>query len=244
MAEKDYFSYEEWKEYLKTDNDMNRRWKSLTSLWEKIGDELKNALDVSQRGEALRRRRELVALNVFNALNTTNHRLDFAWRRKKIWHEKDQRREYVIECLNAASDDTFSKIKDARWVVSMHWESIKKYLQPVADKIWALKMAKKVSVKTEVRPSKLSYESLKRKKTKKVTVKEADKSDWESVGVQASKRKNSQKDDGQLTIEFPEETEEPKVDPEPKQEVPSKTEEEKLEELYKFDPENEKYWNR
>ncbi|MBO7094895.1 hypothetical protein J6V86_01615 [bacterium] len=77
----------------------------------------------------------------------------------------------------------------------------------MANKIWALREAKKVSIKTEVEPSKLSYESLKIKKTKKITVKKKEKSDEEQAGIQASKRKSSKKkDDGQLTIDFPEES--------------------------------------
>jgi hypothetical protein len=45
----------------------------------------------------------------------------------------------------------------------MFWDSINKYLQPVADKIWALKDTLRVSIQTETKPSDLSYESLKTK---------------------------------------------------------------------------------
>ena len=43
----------------------------------------------------------------------------------------------------------------------MHGESIDKYLQPVADKIWALKDTLRVSIQPEAKPSDLSYESMK-----------------------------------------------------------------------------------
>ena len=43
----------------------------------------------------------------------------------------------------------------------MHGESINKYLQPVADKIWALKETLRVSIQTETKPSDLSYEAMK-----------------------------------------------------------------------------------
>lgn len=244
MAERNNFSFDEWKDYLKTDKDMNRRWKSLIALWEEFSDDIKKTLEWLPKAEASSRRKELTALNIFNILNNTNQKLDFAWHKKPIKNEDDGRREYVVECYSASSDFVFKKIKEYRWVASMFWTSINKYLQPVANKIWALKEAKKVSVQTELEPSKLSYESLKVKKTKRVTVKKKDKPGEEPAGIQASKRKSSKKqDDGQLTIEFPEESGEGSKD-EPKQETPSKTEEEELEELYRFDPDKEKYWNK
>ena len=43
----------------------------------------------------------------------------------------------------------------------MHGESIDKYLQPVADKIWALKDTLRVSIQPEAKPSDLSYQSMK-----------------------------------------------------------------------------------
>jgi hypothetical protein len=43
----------------------------------------------------------------------------------------------------------------------MHCESIDKYLQPVADKIWALKNTLRISINPETKSSDLSYDSLK-----------------------------------------------------------------------------------
>lgn len=244
MAERNNFSFDEWKDYLKTDKDMNRRWKSLIVLWEEVSDDIKKTLEWLPKAEASSRRRELTALNIFNILNNTNQRLDFSWHKKTIWNSDDKRREYVVECYSASSDFVFKKIKEYRWVASMHWTSINRYLQPVANKIWALKEAKRVSVKTEVEPSKLSYESLKTKKTEKIAIKKDGKVSDKNVGIQASKWKGSKKkNDGQLKIEFPKDSEED-ARGEPKQDVPPKTEEEELEELYKFDLDKEKYWNR
>ena len=43
----------------------------------------------------------------------------------------------------------------------MYWTSINKYLQPVANKIWALKVAMNASVNPETNKLRLSYESMK-----------------------------------------------------------------------------------
>ena len=43
----------------------------------------------------------------------------------------------------------------------MHGESIDKYLQPVANKIWALKETFRISIQTETKSSDLSYEAMK-----------------------------------------------------------------------------------
>jgi hypothetical protein len=45
----------------------------------------------------------------------------------------------------------------------MFGDSIDKYLQPVADKIWALKNTLRVSINPEINKSDLSYDSLKTK---------------------------------------------------------------------------------
>ena len=113
--------------------------------------------------EALNRKNELTARNIFNLLNTTKERLDFRHHKKAIYNEKHDRNEYVIECYNPSSDFIFGKIKEERWVTNMQWESINKYLQPVADKILALNQALKISVHTETKPSDLSYKKLKTK---------------------------------------------------------------------------------
>ncbi len=161
MDDKNNLTYDAWKEYLKTDKDMNKRWKSLTSLWENVSENLKNALEKLPRAEATKRRRELTAKNIFNVINTAKQKPDFGWRRKLIYNEQDDRHEYVIQCLDWSSDWIFRKIKEERWVTNMHWESINKYLQPVTDKIWALKVALRVSVETESKPSDLSYKAMK-----------------------------------------------------------------------------------
>lgn len=160
MAEENRFSYDTWKEYLKTDKDMKERWKSLTSLWENVSENLKNALEKLPKAEVTKRRKELTAKNIFDIINTAKQRPNFRWQRKMIWNEEDQRHEYVIQCLNPSSDWIFRKIKEERWVTNMHWESINKYLQPVTNKIWALKAALQVSSVPETN-KKLWYESMK-----------------------------------------------------------------------------------
>ena len=161
MAEINNFSFDEWKDYLKTDKDMNRRWKSLIALWEEVSNDIKKTLEWLPKAEASSRRRELTALNIFNILNNTNQKLDFTWHKKSIWNQDDGRREYVVECYSASSDFVFKKIKEYRWVASMYWTSINKYLQPVANKIWALKVAMNASVNPETNKLRLSYESMK-----------------------------------------------------------------------------------
>lgn len=162
MAEKNNLTYDAWKEYLKTDKDMNKRWKSLISLWENVNEDLKETLQSLPEKEALKRRRELTAKNIFNVINTAKQRPNFRWQRKLIYNEQDGRDEYVIQCLNPSSDWIFRKIKEERWVTNMHWESINKYLQPVANKIWALKVALQVSAIPETKEN-LWYDSLKMK---------------------------------------------------------------------------------
>lgn len=139
---------------------MNKKWKSLTALWENVKDDLKESLESLPHSEALSRRKVLTAKNIFNIINTAKEKPNFRWKRKMIRNEIDERHEYVIQCINPSSDYIFRKIKEERWVASMFWDSIDKYLQPVADKIWALKSALRVSFETEVKPSNLSYESL------------------------------------------------------------------------------------
>lgn len=163
MAEKNNLTYDAWREYLKTDKDMNRRWKSLTSLWENVSEDLKNALEKLPKAEATKRRKALTAKNIFNVISTAKQRPNFRWQRKLIYNEQDDRHEYVIQCLDPSSDWIFRKIKEEKWVTNMHGESINKYLQPVTNKIWALKAALRVSVETESKPSDLSYEAIKMK---------------------------------------------------------------------------------
>ncbi len=155
------FTYEAWKEYLKSDREMNAKWKSLTKLWENVKKSLKENLDSLPYSEALKRRRMLTARNIFNVINTAKERPNFNWHQKLIYNEEDERHEYVIQCLNPSSDYIFRKIKEERGVASMFGESINKYLQPVTDKIWALKKALQVSIQPEAQKEDLSYESLK-----------------------------------------------------------------------------------
>ena len=160
MDEKNTLTYDAWKEYLKNDREINAKWKSLIELWENVKKDLKENLNSLPYSEALRRRKFLTAKNIFNVINTAKEKPNFAWDRKLIYNEEDQRDEYVIQCKNPSSDYIFRKIKQERGVANMHWESINKYLQPVADKIWALKAALRVSIETETKPSDLSYEAL------------------------------------------------------------------------------------
>lgn len=156
-------SYDAWEEYLKSDKEMNSKWKSLTELWENVKKDLKESLNSLPYSEALRRRKFLTAKNIFNVINTAKEKPNFAWDRKLIYNEEDERDEYVIQCIKPSSDFIFKQIKEERGVTNMHWSSIDKYLQPVADQIWALKTAVNVSINPETVESKLSYESLKTK---------------------------------------------------------------------------------
>ena len=161
MIENNNLTYDAWKEYLKSDKEMNSKWKSLIELWENIKKDLKENLNSLPYSEALRRRKFLTAKNIFNAINTAKEKPNFAWDRKLIYNEEDERDEYVIQCKNPSSDYIFRRIKEERGVTNMHGESINKYLQPVADKIWALKETLRVSIQTETKPSDLSYEAMK-----------------------------------------------------------------------------------
>ena len=160
-------TYNDWKEYLKNDREMNAKRKSLIDLWERVKKDLKNGLEDLPKSEAIRRKKLLTAKNIFNIISTTKEKPNFMWKRKMIRNEVDNRHEYVIQCINPSSDYIFRKIKEERWVANMQWESINKYLQPVADKIWALNRALKVSVHAETKPSDLSYKKLKTKSNSK-----------------------------------------------------------------------------
>jgi hypothetical protein len=78
-----------------------------------------------------------------------------------IRNEVDERHEYVIQCVNPSSDYIFRKIKEERGVVSMFGDSIDKYLQPVADKIRALKSTLRASIILDTPKSDLTFEALK-----------------------------------------------------------------------------------
>ena len=161
MTETSNLSYDAWREYLKNDREMNTKWKSLVALWENVKKDLKNNLESLPNTEALRRRKYLTAKNIFNIISTAKEKPNFNWGQKLIYNEEDERYEYVIQCINPSSDYIFRKIKEERGVTNMHGESIDKYLQPVADKIWALKDTLRVSIQPEAKPSDLSYESMK-----------------------------------------------------------------------------------
>ena len=143
---------------------MNTRWKSLVALWENVKKDLKNNLESLPNTEALKRRKFLTAKNIFNIISTAKEKPNFNWGQKLIYNEEDERYEYVIQCINPSSDYIFRKIKEERGVTNMHGESIDKYLQPVADKIWALKDTLRVSINPETNKSDLSYDSLKTEK--------------------------------------------------------------------------------
>ena len=161
MTENNNFTYDAWKEYLKSDKEMNSKWNSLIALWKNVKKNLKENLESLPKTEALKRRKFLTAKNIFNIINTAKEKPNFSWGRKLIFNEEDDRYEYVIQCINPSSDYIFRKIKEERWVVSMFWDSIDKYLQPVSDKIWALKNTLRVSINPEINKSDLSYDSLK-----------------------------------------------------------------------------------
>ena len=161
MTETSNLSYDAWREYLKNDREMNTKWKSLVALWENVKKDLKSNLESLPNSEALRRRKYLTAKNIFNIISTAKEKPNFNWGQKLIYNEEDERYEYVIQCINPSSDYIFRKIKEERGVTNMHGESIDKYLQPVADKIWALKDTLRVSIQPEAKPSDLSYESMK-----------------------------------------------------------------------------------
>jgi len=161
MTETSNLSYDAWREYLKNDREMNTKWKSLVALWENVKKDLKSNLESLPNSEALRRRKYLTAKNIFNIISTAREKPNFNWGQKLIYNEEDERYEYVIQCINPSSDYIFRKIKEERGVTNMHGESIDKYLQPVADKIWALKDTLRVSIQPEAKPSDLLYESMK-----------------------------------------------------------------------------------
>ena len=161
MTETSNLSYDAWREYLKNDREMNTKWKSLVALWENVKKDLKSNLESLPNSEALRRRKYLTAKNIFNIISTAREKPNFNWGQKLIYNEEDERYEYVIQCINPSSDYIFRKIKEERGVTNMHGESIDKYLQPVADKIWALKDTLRVSIQPEAKPSDLSYQSMK-----------------------------------------------------------------------------------
>ena len=232
MEERTNFTYDAWKEYLKSDKEMNSKWKSLTELSRNVSKDLKDSLESLPYAEALKRRKFLTAKNIFNLINTAKEKPNFNWIQKLIYNEEDERYEYVIQCIDPSSDYIFRKIKEERWVVSMFWDSINKYLQPVADKIWALKDTLRVSIQTETKPSDLSYESLKTKIPWEMPEWAEDHYAWndrdivdengdvvlnpeqvyipvkneyvedETLGIQKEKRESEAEEDGQLKIPF------------------------------------------
>ena len=203
MVATNNLSYDARKEYLKNDKDMNSKWKSLIELWENVKKDLKENLNSLPYSEALKRRRFLTARNIFNIISTAKEKPNFDWKQKLIFNEKDERDEYVIQCKNPSSDYIFRRIKEERWVANMHWESINKYLQPVADKIWALKETLRVSIQTETKPSDLSYEALKTDRK----IFEWSEKHYESDNKwneKSEKKASKRKEPVQLTIQFPE----------------------------------------
>ena len=163
MTENNNLTYDAWKEYLKNDKEMKSKRNSLIALWENVKKELSKNLESLPNSEALRRRKALTAKNIFNLISTAKEKPNFSWIQKLIYNEEDERHEYVIQCVNPSSDYIFRQIKLERWVANMHGESINKYLQPVANQIWALKAALKASINPEAEKSDLSYENLKTK---------------------------------------------------------------------------------
>lgn len=164
MVEKNILTYDAWKEYLKNDKEMDAKWKSLIALWKNVKKDLEENLKSMPYSEALRRRKYLTAKNIFNVINTAKQKPNFSWFQKVIYNEEDGHHELVIQCKDPSSDYIFRKIKEERWVASMFWSSIDRYLQPVANKIWALKDTLRVSINPETNNSDLSYDSLKIKK--------------------------------------------------------------------------------
>ena len=205
MVATNSLSYDAWKEYLKNDKDMNSKWKSLIELWENVKKDLKENLNSLPYSEALKRRRFLTARNIFNIISTAKEKPNFDWKQKLIFNEKDERDEYVIQCKNPSSDYIFRRIKEERWVANMHWESINKYLQPVADKIWALKETLRVSIQTETKPSDLSYEALKTdRKIFEWSEKHYESDNKNTWNEKSEKNASKRKEPVQLTIQFPE----------------------------------------
>lgn len=232
MTENNNFTYDAWKEYLKSDKEMNSKWNSLIALWKNVKKNLKENLESLPNTEALKRRKFLTAKNIFNIINTAKEKPNFSWVQKLIYNEEDERYEYVIQCINPSSDYIFRKIKEERWVVSMFGDSIDKYLQPVADKIWALKNTLRVSINPEANKSDLLYDSLKTKipwempgwaenhyawNDRDIVDENGDvvlnpeqvyipvKNEYvedETLGIQKEKRESEAEEDGQLKIPF------------------------------------------
>ena len=183
MVENNNLTYDAWKEYLKNDKEAKTRWNSLVALWESVKKSLAENLESLPYSEALRRRKFLTEKNIFNLINTAKEKPDFKWGQKIIRNAEDARHEYVIQCVDPSSDYIFRKIKEERGVANMHGESIDKYLQPITDKIWALKDTLRVSINPETKDSDLSYESLKTEVSDEVDVDYSKVSEWWSEPV-------------------------------------------------------------
>ena len=154
-------SYEAWKKYLNTDKDMKEKWHFLTTAWKHISENFKAKLNSLSKREAARRKRDLISKEIFNLLSSQKQKLDFRHGMKKERFDEYPYLRDVIFCYDHSADFVFSDIKRIRWVRSMQEDSIDNYIVPVADKIWALKMAVQTSVKPETSKSDLSYQTMK-----------------------------------------------------------------------------------
>lgn len=165
MANGNGFSYQDWQDYLKLDKDMKSKWTSLTALSENMRQRIMESFEGKTKNELLEQARKGVSKDIFELLVSSKNKLDFSWDIQTIRRDRGygEREEYYIYCLDKVSNVVFDRIKTLRWVANMHWESINKYLQPVSDKIYALKSALSVSINPEIRKKIISYEAEKTK---------------------------------------------------------------------------------
>jgi len=111
---------------------MKNKWNSLTKVSKK------KLLSTLGRSD------EEIKNKVFQLIVNSNIKLDFRWCKFDYFDEKLWRQVYKIKCTSAKEDYIFSQIKKELGK-KIQWQTIDKYLRPVAQKIWALKMAQDVS---------------------------------------------------------------------------------------------------
>ena len=197
MANEDNFSYEDWKDYLKTDKDMKEKWKSLISLWKNVRQSIRESFDGKTKNELLEDERKRVWEAIFKLLSRSNKKLDFSWETKTITKNRGygEHQEYYIYCPDIVSNTVFGRIKTIKWVANMHWDSIDEYLIPVSNKIWALKMALRTSITPEARKEALSYKEMKTK------VKTIDEKKWKGVDDEKEIRREIEEEEMRKNIE-------------------------------------------
>lgn len=134
-------TYKDWKDYINTDEnkEMKKNWKSLISLSEskrkELADSLKNKdphLTKEQISKKIKEEQDKISEEIFNTLR--DRPCDFEWEYRGGRDARIGNNIRTIRIFDSKSRYTLQRIKELRWVSSLHWTSINKYFT-VANKI-------------------------------------------------------------------------------------------------------------